>query len=60
MPLLRRISFSWFEQEMENGKRYRHMQKFFYHSKHKAMYTAFHFEKLNQIKLFGTVFITKW
>ena len=41
MLLLRWISFSWFEQNIENGKRYIHVQKFFYHSKRRAMYTVF-------------------
>ena len=41
MLLLRWISSSWFEQNIENGKRYRHVHKFFCHSKRKAMYTVF-------------------
>ena len=45
MLLLRWISFSWFEQNIENGKRYRHVQKLFYHSKGKQCipfsYTVF-------------------
>ena len=43
MLLLRWISSSWFEQNIENGKRYRHVQKFLYHSKRKAMSNVYHF-----------------
>ena len=41
MLLLRWISSSWFEQNIENGKHHRHVQKFLYHSKWKVMYTVF-------------------
>ena len=48
MLLIRWISSSWFEQNIENGKRYRHVQKFLYHSKRKEC-----------IPFSYTVFITK-